>query len=299
MQAINFISDKFTKFREKLGNMDRKKWLKLFFDVIIFLFMALVTVAILYPLLFVLTTSFKDYNEFLKFPFNIMFSHPENYAVAWVKGRFSVYFFNSVLVAACAVGGQIILTALAAFTIGRLEFKGSNVLLFVMLSTMFLTGEITSVPMFLLIRELGFYDTILALIFPAALGAPGMGALLASNYIKGIPKEIHEAAVLDGASIPQTFWHLDFPLMKPMLTLVAVMCFNGIWSDFMWPLIALPTNRSAWTMPLGLITFQSENNAQYGILCAGLVILTLPIVVFYSFFSKYFIEGVAAGAVKG
>lgn len=299
MQKTNFISRKFTRFCERISDMDRKKWIKFLFDALLFLFMVLVTVSILYPLLFVLTTSFKDYNEFLKYPFRIMFTHPENYATAWVKGRFSIYFFNSVLVAVCAVGGQMIMTAIAAFTIGRLEFKGSSILMFVMLSTMFLTGEITSIPMFILIRGLNFYDTIFALIFPAALGAPGMGALLASNYVKNIPKEIHEAAVLDGASIPQTFWYLDFPLMKPILTLAAVMCFNGIWSDFMWPLVALPTNRSAWTMPLGLITFQSENNAQYGILCAGLVILTLPIVLFYSFFSKYFIEGVAAGAVKG
>ena len=299
MQETGYISRRVDRLRQRLASMDRHKWIKFVFDVLIFIFMALVTVAILYPLLFVLTTSFKDYSEFLKFPFKIMFTHPENYATAWINGRFSVYFLNSVFVAVCAVGGQMIMTALAAFTIGRLEFKGANVLLFVMLSTMFLTGEITSIPMFILIRELGFYDTIMALIFPAAFGAPGMGALLASNYVKNIPKEIHEAAVLDGASIPQTFWYLDFPLMRPILTLVAVMCFNGIWSDFMWPLVALPTNRSAWTMPLGLITFQSENNAQYGILCAGLVILTLPIVVFYSFFSKYFIEGVAAGAVKG
>ncbi|MBS6465086.1 MAG: carbohydrate ABC transporter permease [Firmicutes bacterium] len=106
-------------------------------------------------------------------------------------------------------------------------------------------------------------------------------------------------ALLDGAGLFSIFWHIDFKLMIPMLTLVAIQTFTGSWSDFYWPLITITTNDAARTLPLGLINFQSQNNSEYGVLSAGLVILTIPIVALYAGLSKYFIEGVAAGAVKG
>ena len=274
-----------------------------FFDrlsgAVLFVFMFLVTLAILYPLLFVLTTSFKTYAEFLLNPFGISWKHPENYVTAWVDGHFGNYFMNSVVVAFSVVVIQTFLTALISFAIGTLNFKGCNIILFLLLSTMFMTGEMTSIPVFNLIKALGLYNRLGALILPSAFGPAGMGALLTVNFLRKLPRELHEAAVLDGAGIGKILWFIDLPLMRPMLTLVAITIFNGIWSDFMWPLIVLPTNDDAWTLPLGLINFQSQNNAQYGVLCAGLCIITIPLVLFYCFFSKYFIEGVTAGAVKG
>ena len=265
----------------------------------VILLMSLVTLMILYPLLFVLTTAFKTYSEFVSDPFGISFAHPENFAEAWVRGNFGQYFFNSVLVAVCAICGQVFFTALISFAIGTLRFKGSGVILFALLSTMFFTSEMTSIPQMILIREMGLYGKLGAVIFPAVFGPPGMSALLVSNYMKKIPKELHEAAVLDGAGILRVFLQIDFPLARSMLSLVAILCFNGIWSDFLWPLIVLLPNESAWTLPLGLMTFQSANNSDYGVLCAGLCILTAPLVLFYACASKYFIKGVAAGAVKG
>ena len=148
-------------------------------------------------------------------------------------------------------------------------------------------------------RELGVLNTIWALILPGVLSPAGLGVLLGVGYVQKIPKELHEAALLDGANAFQLFWHIDFRLMIPMLTVVAIQTFQSSWSDFYWPLITITSNDSARTLPLGLITFQSQNNSSYGILSAGLGILTLPIVLLYSALSKYFIEGVASGAVKG
>ena len=268
-------------------------------NVVLFVVMAVVTVLVLYPMLFVLFTSFKTYAEFLDDPFGFSFAHPENYARAWIDGHFSTYFLNSVLVTALTVLSKVFMSGIVAYCVGVLQFRGYKIFMAVILSTMFFTGEITGIPTFLMMRSLNTLDTLWALILPGVLSPAGLGALLGVGYAKKIPKELHEAALLDGAGLFSIFWHIDFKLMIPMLTLVAIQTFTGSWSDFYWPLITITTNDAARTLPLGLINFQSQNNSEYGVLSAGLVILTIPIVALYAGLSKYFIEGVAAGAVKG
>ena len=289
----------FKRLRARLIPSNKKDWLKLASSASLFVVMAVVTVLILYPMLFVVTTSFKTYTEFLGNPFGLSFRHPENYAAAWVDGHFSKYFLNSVIVTGATLVSKVFMSGIVAFCIGVLTFKGHKIIMAVIISTMFFTGEITGIPTFLLIKELGSLDTIWALIIPGVLSPAGLGALLGTTYVKKIPKELHEAALLDGASLWDLFIKIDFILMMPMLMLVAIQTFTASWSDFFWPLITITTNDNAKTLPLGLINFQSQNNSNYGVLSAGLVILTVPIVALYSLLSKYFLEGVAAGAVKG
>lgn len=267
--------------------------------VILWTIMLLLTVLIIYPLLFVVSTSFKTYAEFLEKPFSISLQHPENYMQAWIDGHFSVYFFNSVLVTGTTLIAKVFMSALVAYCIAVLQIKGYKAVIIVIMSTMFFTGEITGIPTFLLVRELHLLDSIWALILPGLLSPAGLGALLGMGYAKKIPRELHEAALLDGAGVLGIFWYLDLRLMIPMLTFIAIQTFTASWSDFFWPLITITTNESAKTLPLGLINFQSQNNSNYGVLCAGLCIMTVPIILLYCFLSKYFIEGVAAGAVKG
>lgn len=267
--------------------------------ILVWAIMLLLTVLILYPMLFVFSTSFKTYAEFLEKPFSMSLAHPENYAQAWVEGHFSVYFFNSVLVTSIAVASKVFMGALAAFCIAILQIKGYKIVIMIVMSTMFFTGEITGIPTFLLIKSFNLLDTLWALILPALLSPSGLGVMLGMGYAKKIPRELHEAALLDGAGIFDIFWHIDLRLMIPMLTFIAVQTFTVSWSDFFWPLITITTNESAKTLPLGLINFQSQNNTNYGVLCAGLCIMTIPIIVLYTFLSKYFMEGVATGAVKG
>ena len=283
-------------FRRKRTRAEVKRIVS---NVVLFVVMAVVTVLVLYPMLFVLFTSFKTYAEFLDDPFGFSFAHPENYARAWIDGHFSTYFLNSVLVTALTVLSKVFMSGIVAYCVGVLQFRGYKIFMAVILSTMFFTGEITGIPTFLMMRSLNTLDTLWALILPGVLSPAGLGALLGVGYAKKIPKELHEAALLDGAGLFSIFWHSDFKLMIPMLTLVAIQTFTGSWSDFYWPLITITTNDAARTLPLGLINFQSQNNSEYGVLSAGLVILTIPIVALYAGLSKYFIEGVAAGAVKG
>jgi ABC-type glycerol-3-phosphate transport system permease component len=255
--------------------------------------------SIIYPLFFVLFTSFKDYAQFVKNPFSISFSHPENYVTAWTVGNFSKYFTNSVIVVCSIMIVQLFLTSIISFAIGRLKFKGCGIIYFFALSTMFFSGEITSIPLFLLIRDLNLYDSYWALIVPGMLALSGTGVMLGSNFLRKIPHEIIEASIIDGAGILRVFFSIDLHFLRSIIILQAVLSFNAIWSDYMWPLIVIPTNQNHWTLPLGLVKFYSVNNANFGVLSAGLCIITLPVILFYTFFSKYFIEGVSMGAVKG
>lgn len=261
--------------------------------------MVIVLFAILYPMLFVISTSFKTYGEFIKSPFKVSFAHPENYSRAWVEGNLGHSLVNTLIVAAVAVVCQTTITGLAVYAVGVLKFRGSAIIIGILLFTMFVSGEMTTVPNILLIRALGLYDTLGALIFPAALGVSGIGVFIGVNYANAIPNELHEAAALDGASIPQTFFHIDLHLLKPVLTYVAIGAFSGSWSDFFGPLIYIPMNERAYTLAITVQKFDTVNNSEYGTLCAGLVILSAPVVLVYGIFSKYFLEGVAVGAVKG
>ena len=291
------MTESFTDFL-----LNKKRWKKVgryIFGAFLFLIMALFTLMILYPLLFVLSTSFKTYSEYLSDPFEISFAHAENYAKAWTDGHFSKYFINSVVVSGLTVLSKVFMSALVAYAIGVLKFKGNKIITVIIISTMFFTGEITSIPTFLMIRGMNCLNTLWALIVPGVLSPAGLGVILGVSYVKKIPNELHESALLEGANFWTMFARIDFRLMLPMMTLVAIQTFTGVWSDFFWPLITITTNDEAKTLPLGLINFQSQNNSEYGVLCAGLCILTLPLIALYCGLSKYFIEGVAAGAVKG
>lgn len=275
------------KKREKIGNV---------LEVVLMTFVAF---AILYPLLFVLTTSFKNRGEFIKSPFSITFNHPENYLNAWKMGKLGNSILNTVIVAAVSVVCCTTWTGMAVFAIGVLKFKGSGILIGILMFTMFISGEMMTVPNILLIRWLNLYDSLGALIFPAALGVSGIGVFIGVNYMNAIPGELHEAAALDGATVPQMFYYVDLSLMKPILTYVAIGSFSGAWSDFFTPLVYIPMNEKAFTLALAVQKFDTQSNQLYGELCAALVILATPTVLVYGFFSKYFLEGVAIGAVKG
>lgn len=275
------------KKREKVGK------------VLEIVLMSIVAFVILYPLVFVITTSFKNRGEFIKSPFSITFNHPENYYNAWVMGNLGNSIFNTILVVLVSVVCCTTWTGMAVFAIGVLKFKGSGILIGILMFTMFISGEMMTVPNILLIRWLGLYDTLGSLIFTAALGVSGIGVFIGVNYMNAIPNELHEAAALDGATIPQTFWYVDLSLMKPILTYVAIGAFSGSWSDFFTPLVYIPMNESAFTLALAVQKFDTQSNQLFGELCAALVILAAPTVLVYSIFSKYFLEGVALGAVKG
>lgn len=265
--------------------------------ILLAVILAVVTVVVLYPLVFTLSASFADPYEFSANPFQFKITNPENYEYAWDELKDSVW--TSTVIAAISVVGHVLITCLVSYAIGILNFKGSKIFSFFMLSGLFLTSEITSIPKLILFSELELVGTVWALIIPYIFAPGGMAVILMSNYMKRIPQEIKEAALLDGAGFKDLFLRVVLPLSKPMIAFSAIQHFVGVWNDFLWPLIAIGVFSDFKTMPLAAMGLKSLDLSLYCINFAGLVIMFVPTLLIYAFFSKYFLEGATVGAVKG
>jgi len=268
--------------------------------IVVLLIMILAMVFL--PVFFVINTSLKSYQDYMLNPIEVDVTkwRFQNYWDALNASNLLRSTLNSFIVTGTAVLCSILFTAMVSFAVGTLKYKGSKIVYIFALVSLFLAGEITMIPMYILYTKLGLIGNFGALILPAFLGVPGFGILVGASFVQTIPHEVHEAAIIDGVSAPQLFAFIDFPLMKPILALTAVMTFQGNWGSFLWPYVTVLSNKNAHTMALTLITqFDSQNYTLIGQYCAALVLMSLPIVIVYAFFSKYFIEGMTGGSVKG
>ncbi len=279
----------------------KNKVISIVSNVILAIILAFIAIVVIYPLFYVVATSLKDYNTYIANPFGIDFAGLKfsNYVDVLKSDEIFNALINSAIIAVVSVVLMVLWAALAAFGLGVVKFKGAGLIYFVAVSTMFFTGEMVYVPLYILYWKLNMLNTFWVLIVPYVIGLSGLGVIMGSGFIKQIPGEIHEAAFLDGAGLRHIFFLIDLPMLKPILAMIAIMQFQSSWSEFFWPLITVIGNKQLHTLPLIIITFNAKDATTYGQYCAGLTIMTIPIVLVYCFFSKYFMEGMAAGAVKG
>jgi raffinose/stachyose/melibiose transport system permease protein len=186
----------------------------------------------------------------------------------------------------------------AAYAFGKLKPQGGKILMMVLLSGLFITSEMTTIPNFTLLNSWGMYNTHWGLILPYVASAMVLGIYILTGYIELMPKEIEEAALIDGAGIFRTMFSIDMPMLVPPIATVAILSFQSFWSEFYWALIMIQSN-TLKTLPLGMMNFQSQYATDYGILSAGIVIITIPLIIVYIFGSEHFVSGVTAGALKG
>ena len=213
-------------------------------------------------------------------------------------GKIGSFFMNSVIITIMTLAVQLIVIILASFALGKLRPWGSGFIEILFLSGLFITSEMLTIPNFTTLKAWGLNGTRLALLLPyVTLGLP-TATFIMINYVKGLPKELDEAALLDGCSLLQNLFRITLPLLKPVIATVMIFNFQGTWSEFYWALIEIKKD-SLKTLPLGLMNFNSMYNTDYGVLCAGLCIATIPVVLLYLKCSSYFIGGMVAGAVKG
>lgn len=262
------------------------------------LIMVTMALILLYPLFFVLMTSFKTNTEVIKYPFQFTSFQINNYVVAWRLGKVGKYLFNSVIVTSVSLVFQLALIVLTSYSLGRLKPWGYNTIIIIYLSAMFVTTEITTIPVFMLLKNINLINTRWSLILPYTAMGLVFPIYITTNYISGLPKEIEEAAIIDGCGVFQTLFRVDLPLITPILATVIIINFQAVWSEFYWALIAVK-DELIKTLPLGLINFQAQYSSNYSILSAGLVILTIPILIIYLSASRYFVEGITMGSVKG
>ena len=205
---------------------------------------------------------------------------------------------NSVIVAVVGTSGQIVVSAMAAYAFARMQWRGRNALFTLYLATMMVPSQVTLIPLFILIRELGWPNTYQALIVPGLFSA--FGTFLLRQHFLTLPRELEEAAFLDGANHFTIFWRVLLPLSKPALATLGVFSFMGLWNAYLWPLF-VARREDVMTLPVGLAVLQGGPRAltQWNLVMAGAVITVLPILAVFLLAQRWFVQGVVTSGIKG
>lgn len=222
----------------------------------------------------------------------------ENYREAWTAKPFTLYLFNTLFITLCCIVGQVLTASLVAFAFARLEWPGRNLLFFAMLATMMLPAEVTMIPSYLIFRGLGWIDTFLPLIAPAFLGGGAFSIFLFRQFFLTLPRELDEAARVDGCSSLRIYASILMPLCKPIIATIAVFSFVAHWNDFLTPLIYLNSSEK-FTLALGLQFFRGAYETQMHLLMAASTVVLLPVIVVFFFAQKQFVRSIVLTGIKG
>jgi multiple sugar transport system permease protein len=224
--------------------------------------------------------------------------HTHNYAAAWTAAPFTRFTLNTLFITVCCILGQVLSASLVAFAFARLRWPGRNLLFLLMLATMMLPSEVTMIPTYLIFRSLGWIDTFLPLIVPSFLGGGAFFIFLFRQFYLTLPRELDEAAWVDGCSSFGIYWHILLPLCKPILVTIAIFSFVGHWNDFLTPLIYL-NSAEHFTLAVGLRFFQGEYDTDMHLLMAASTLVLLPILVVFLIGQKYFVKSIVLSGIKG
>jgi multiple sugar transport system permease protein len=253
------------------------------------------------PFLFSFISSFKTYADVLTWPPTIVPTH--GYTLAsyntifnGIGTLFPRYITNSLIYAIGAAALNVLLGAMAGYAFGRMSFPGKNILFALTLAVMMIPGALIMVPKFLVAYDLHLTNSYLALLIPAAVTPTSV--FLMTQFLKTLPKELEESAMIDGAGRFRTFFQVILPLTRPALTAVALFAFQGAWNDFFWPLLVMSDNHM-YTLTVGLAFFKSQYYTQYNLLLAGSIIAIVPLVVLFFIFQRYFISGISTSGLAG
>lgn len=264
---------------------------------IVYSLLVALVVAMNYPLIWMLFTSLKSRTEvFLVpptlFPAKAVWS---NYAVAWSLADWPRYFINTLIVAAIPTLGQMFFGALAAYAFTR-RFRGSKAVFLLFLGTMMIPSQATLVPNYVILKQLKWINTYQGLTVPFISSA--FAVFMLRQYFLTIPKDYEDAAVMDGSGAFYFLFRILVPLSKPALVTVALFAFMERWNDFIWALI-MTTKDNMRTVQVGMSVFQSESGTEWSLMMAAAAFISIPVVVFFLFVQRRFIEGVMVSGIKG
>jgi multiple sugar transport system permease protein len=252
------------------------------------------------PFFWTLTTALKTNQQAFAVPPRWL-PHPvewSNFHKAWTELPFPVFITNTVIITVLSVTGQVLSASLVAYGFARFRFRGRTAMFYLMLSTMMLPSQVTMIPVFLLWRQLHLIDTFAPLTVPAWFGGGAFTIFLLRQFFMTIPRELDEAAMIDGASPLMIWWKVLLPLSKPALITVVLLSFLGHWDDFMGPLIYL-NSMEHYTVSIGLRMFQDMYGTQLELLMAASLIHILPTILLFVVAQRYFIKGIAMTGLKG
>ncbi|WP_134701335.1 carbohydrate ABC transporter permease [Ammoniphilus sp. YIM 78166] len=252
-----------------------------------------------YPFLYMLGTSLKSMQGFFESPFSIFSSSItfENYLAVLEMGM-THYFVNSVIVSVISVVTVVFISALASYPLSRMRFRLNRTLFLIFICGMMLPIHSTLIPTFLLTQKMGLYDSLMALIGPYIAFAIPISIFILTQFMQDIPKELEEAARIDGCTHFGVFWRVLLPMMTPALATVIIYNFIHLWTEFIFALVLL-TSPENMTLPLGLQKFYGEFSVNVPGLMAALTLASLPILLVYFFAQEKVVKGLSGGAVKG
>jgi len=269
---------------------------KLLFAALLLLFLAF----ILFPIYWCLVTSFKPSAEVTSkevtyWPAQFTF---QNYADAWTKSGFKIYFKNSLVIAVLGVLFIVILSVLTGYALDRFQFKGKNLFMLILLCTQFIPGAMLITPIFIIFKNLGMLNSLFALVLVNTTFHFSFNSILMRGFISGIDYTIEEAAQIDGCSRLGAIWHVVLPVLKPGIATIAAYGFISCWNEFLYAFMFI-NKQNKLTLPVGLKSLVGEFSINYGQLAAGAVIAVVPTLILFSYVQKNLVGGLSSGAVKG
>lgn len=253
----------------------------------------LLAIVSLAPYLFMVVTSLKTNQQFADSFWQISFPlHFENYGTAW--NQIAPYLINTIIVAMMSIVIILAIASVSGFVLARYRFLGKTFIYGAVLVLMMVPSLAKLIPLFIVMKDLGLLNTYVVLVIPYTAGGLVLGTILIRNFVEGIPQSLFDAARLDGASGARMYRSVMLPLSLPVLGTIALLIVSEVWNDYFWPLLVLSDNNLR-TVSVGLQFFQGQNMTDYGPLMAGYLLASLPLVVLFTFLSKYFLAGVQGG----
>lgn len=265
---------------------------------VLFVVLLVIGLTMLVPFFWTLSSSLKYDREIFEYPIKWI---PEvlrwsNYEEVWTRVNFLTYYLNTIKLSLIVTIGQVVTCSLAAYSFAKMDYPGRDKIFLCYLATMMVPWHAIMIPQFIIIKNLGFYDSHWSIILMNLFSA--FGVFLLRQFMLGIPMELSEAARIDGCGELKIYSQIIMPMCKPGLATLVVFTFNFMWNDYMGPMIYLNTDKLK-TIQIGLAAFRTDYGAEYGLIMAGTVCSLLPMVLIYCVAQKYLIEGIAFSGLKG
>lgn len=265
-------------------------------QIVLFLSSAIVVL----PIVFVFLTSLKDNQDF----FNNIFGLPtvfrwDNYKTAWDVGKLDKYFLNSVIVTCTSVFLSCVMAIMGGYALAKLYIPKANLIISAFMTFSFIPGIAIYISLYSMMGKVGLTGNLLTLILPYTAWQLPFSMYIMKQYFETLPVELIESGRIDGSNEFQAFFSIMLPLVKPAIATILVFNFVGNWGELMWANISTASSIAIKTLPVGLLNFKSEMGVQWGPYCAGIALVTIPLMLVFGYFQKYFVGGLTNGAVKG
>lgn len=249
------------------------------------------------PFLWSLSTALKPLGEALVYPPQWI-PHPflwKNFITTWHIVPMARWFYNSFFVAFIVVLGNLVFDSMAGYALARIRFRGNGIIFIAVVSMLMIPFQAIMLPVYILLKDMSLINTHWGMILPTIVSA--MGVFLMRQAFSGIPEEIDEAALIDGASRWRMFWQIAMPMVKPNLLTLALISFMGSWNNFLLPLL-VANKPQMWTLPLGIVMFQQQYYTNWPYLMAAAVMATIPIAILFLVFQRWFVQGISTTGIR-